>query len=88
MGVKTTRRTHVTKGDLGLKKLDILTLLAPRAPFYVSGAPSDIFRELLGVLGVRGGVVGLWNRNIGHERLVPEPHAYSVHPPVAAVPTS
>ena len=25
------------------------------------------------VLAVRGGVMGRWNRNIGRERLVPEP---------------
>ena len=82
MGAKTRGRTTRGEGRSGPQKLDILTLLAPRASFYVSGAPSDSFRELLGVLGVRGGVVGLWNRDIDHERLIPEPHAYSVHPPV------
>ena len=56
------------------QKLDILTLLA--APFYGDGAANDSFRELVVVLAVRGGVMGRWNRNIDHERRVPEAHAY------------
>ena len=50
--------------------------MAPRASVYVSGAANDSVRELVVVLAVRAGVMGRWNRNVGHERLIPEPHAY------------
>ena len=34
------------------------------------------------MLAVHEGVMGRWNRNIGHERPVTEPHDDSVQPPV------
>ena len=39
------------------------------------------------MLAVRGGrrVMGRWNHNIGHERIVPEPHACLLYPPVMTV---
>ena len=75
--------THTHRDTAPPHKVDImLTLLTPRAPFYISDAANDSFRELVVVLAVRGGVTGRWNRNIGHERLVLEPHAYSVQPPL------
>ena len=47
-------------------------------PFYVYGATNDSFRELVIVLAVRGGVMGRWNRNIGHERRATDTHDVSI----------
>ena len=59
-----------------------MTALAPRAPFYVSDAANDSFREFVDMLAVHEGVMGRWNRNIGHERPVTEPRDGSVQPPL------